>query len=135
MMRIQQKKRIIIKLWGWGCLSINCLVVSLYLAGQHSELLNGGILFAILTVGYGVLKTQLDKIKGDTSVATIIIQYICVYIITFVLGFKASSYLSSDHVLFALVVTSLAEMLVLLCITYWYTIYRLIFKGKPKKTS
>ena len=125
-MHNQQKKRVLQKLWGWACLSINCLVVSLYLSGQHAELLNGGILLCALPVCYGILKTQMDKRKGDISVAAVAIEYICVYIITFLLGFKTASYLSSVSVLIALAVASLAEMLVFLCITYWYAIRRFL---------
>lgn len=131
-MHNQQKKRIIQKLWGWVCLSINCLVVTLYLSGQRAELLNGGILLSVLTICYGAIKTQMDKLKGDTSVATVAIEYICVYIITFLLGFKMASYLSSVSVLITLVVVSLAEMLIFLFITYWYAIRRFFFKSKQK---
>lgn len=131
-MHNQQKKRIIQKLWGWVCLSINCLVVSLYLSGQHAELLNSGILLSVLIICYGAIKTQMDKLKGDTSIATVAIEYVCVYIITVLLGFKMASYLSSVSVLIALVVVSLAEMLIFLFITYWHAIRRFFFQSKQK---
>ena len=128
-----QKRRIIQKLWGWICLSINCLVMSLYLAGQHTQLLSGGILLSVLTICYGALKTQMDKLKGDTSVITVVIAYVCVYIITFLAGFKVASYLSDASVLNALVIASLAEMLIFLFITYWNAIRRIFCKRKSKK--
>ena len=132
-MHNQQKKRIIQKLWGWVCLSINCLVVSLYLSGQHAELLNSGILLSVLIICYGAIKTQMDKLKGDTSIATVAIEYVCVYIITVLLGFKIAFYLSSDSVLITLVVVSLAEMVMFLFITYWHAIRRFFSQNKQKR--
>lgn len=129
----QQKKRVLQKLWGWICLSVNCLVVSIYLSGQHAQLLNGGILLCALPVCYGILKTQMDKRKGDTSVAAVAIEYVCLYIITFLLGFKTASYLSSVSVLIALVIASLAEMLVFLFVTYWYGICRFLRNLKDRE--
>lgn len=132
-MHNQQKKRMIQKLWGWVCLSINCLVASLHLTGQRPELLGGGILLSVLTICYGAIKTQMDKLKGDTSVVTVVIEYICVYIITFLAGFKMASYLSDVSVLIALVIASLVEMLIFLFITYWNAIRRIFCKRKSKK--
>ena len=132
-MKYQQKKQIIQKLWGWGCLSINCLVVSIYLSESHTQLPNGGILLSVLPLCYGAIKTQMDKLKGDTSIATVIIQYVCVYIITFLLGFKTSSYLSSFSVLIALIIVSIVEILIFILITYWHTIRRLLRKAYQKR--
>ena len=123
-MQTQQKKRMLQKLWGWICLSINCLVVALHLTGQRAELLSSGIFFSVMPICYGVIKTQMDKRKGDTSVISVAIEYVCVYIITFLLGFKMVSYLSSVSVMIALLIASVAEMLVFLLITYWHTIRR-----------
>ncbi len=117
-MQKQQKKRIIQKIWGWICLSINCLVMSLHLTGQYAEFLKYGILLSILTISYGVIKTHMDKLKGDMSVASIVIEYVCVYIITFLAGFKLANYLPSVSVLTSLIITSLVEMLLFLFFTY-----------------
>ena len=116
-MQKQQKKRIIQKIWGWICLSINCLVMSLHLTGQYAEFLKYGILLSILTISYGVIKTHMDKLKGDMSVASIVIEYVCVYIITFLAGFKLANYLPSVSVLISLIITSLVEMLLFLFFT------------------
>ena len=132
-MKYQQKKQIIQKLWGWGCLSINCLVVSIYLSESHTQLPNGGILLSVLPLCYGALKTQRDKLKGDTSIATIVIEYVCVYIITFLLGFKLASHLCSVSVLIALIIVSLVEILIFLLITYWHAIRRLWRKAYQKR--
>lgn len=131
-MQYQQRKRIVQKLWGWICLSANCLVASLYLVGQHPELLGGGVLLSVLTVCYGAIKTHMDRLKGDASIASIVMEYVCVYVITFLLGVKVVSYRSSISVLVALVFASIAEMLVFLLITYWHTIRR-FFKIKQRK--
>ena len=117
-MQKQQKKRIIQKIWGWICLSINCLVMSLHLTGQYTEFLKYGILLSILTIFYGTIKTQMDKLKGDTSVTSIVIEYVCVYIITFLAGFKLTNYLPSASVLISLIIASLAEMLLFLFFSY-----------------
>ena len=127
-MRNQQKNRIIQKLWGWICLSVNCLVMSLHLAEQQVVLFKCGILFSVLTVCYGAIKTQMDKLKGDTAVTSVVIEYVCVYIITFLLGFKIASTLSSASVLIALLIVSLAEMLVFFFITYRHVICRFFRK-------
>ena len=123
-MKNKQRKRTIQKLWGWICLSVNCLVVALHLSGQYAELWVGGILLSVLTASYGVIKTHLDKAKGDISVAAIAIEYACVYIITFLLGLKAASSLASVSVLIVLAIVSLAEMLIFIFITYWRAICR-----------
>ena len=132
MMKSQQKKRIFQKLWGWICLSINCLVVSLHLTRQYTELRNVSIFLSVSPICYGAIKTQLDKLKGDTSVVTIAIEYICVYIVTFLLGFKIASYLSSVSVLIALVIVFFAEMSVFFTVTYWHVIHRFFSKTKRK---
>lgn len=132
-MQNQQKKRIIQKLWGWICLSVNCLVVSLHLTEQYAEFLKGGILLSLLTICYGVIKSQMDKLKGDTSVASIVIEYVCVYILTFLMGFKLATNLSSVSVLISLIIASLAEISLFLIFTYWGAICSFFCQGKQKK--
>lgn len=128
-----KKKRIIQKLWGWISLAINCLVLSVHLTDQYAELLGGCILLTILTIGYGVIKTQMDKLKGDISVASIAIEYICIYIITFLAGFKVTSYIPSVSVLIALVIATIVEILIFFFITYQGNIRRLLLQSKHKK--
>ena len=130
MTKNQRKKRILQKLWGWICLSINCLVVSFHLTGQYEELRNVAIFLSASPVCYGALKTQIDKVKGDMSVVTVVIEYICVYIITFVLGFKIASDLASISVLITWVIVAFVEILIFLIITYWS-----FLRGFMKKTS
>lgn len=125
-MQNRQKRQIIQKLWGWICLSVNCFVMTLHLAEQHAEFLKGGILLSLLTICYGAIKTQMDKLKGDTSVTSVVIEYVCVYIITFLIGFKLATYLSSVSVLIWLIIASLVEMIVFLLFTYWRAICRFL---------
>ena len=136
-MKNQRKKQTSQKLWGWGCLSINCIVISIYLSDSHPELLKGSVLLSVLVFCYGVIKTQMDKLKGDTSIATIAMEYICVFILTFVLGFKTAFHLSSVSVLIALLVVSFVEMLIFLLITYWHAIRRFLRETcqKYRKTN
>ena len=129
-MQREQKKRMIQKLWGWICVAINSLVMSLHLAGQHAELLNGGIVLSVLTILYGVIKTQADKRKGDLSVASIVIEYVCVYIITFLAGLKVMTHISSVSVLISLTIASIAEMLFFLLLTDWRAICRFFCQSK-----
>ena len=132
-----QKKRNMQKLWGWICLSINFLIVSLHLTNQDKKLLYGGILLSVLTICYGTIKTQMDKLKGDTAYVTIVIEYVCVYIITFLLGIKIASYILSVSVLIALVIASLTEILILVLIIYWQTIrhkFPLLRQNAQKKS-
>ena len=131
-MQKQQKKRIIQKLWGWICLSVNCFVMTLHLAGQHTEFLYGGILLFVLTIFYGVIKTQMDKLKGDTSIASIVIEYVCVYVITFLVGLKMADHLSSVSVLISLTIASITEILIFLLLTYWRAICHFFCQSKQK---
>ena len=132
-MQNQQKKRTIQKLWGWICLSVNCLVMSIHLTGQYAEFLKVGILLSLLIISYGAIKTQMDKQKGDTSVTSIVIEYVCVYIITFLMGIKLATNLPSVSVMISLIIATLAEMLLFLFFTYWRTICRFLCQGKQKK--
>ena len=131
-MQHQKRKRIIQKLWGWICLAINCVIMTVYLAEQRAELLGGGILFAVLIICYGAVKTQMDKTKEDMSITSVVIEYGCVYMITFLAGFKVAYDLPSVSVLVALVIASAAELLVLFCINYWNAIHRFIRKKKNR---
>ena len=131
-MQHQKRKRIIQKLWGWICLAINCVIMTVYLAEQRAELLGGGILFAVLIICYGAVKTQMDKTKEDMSITSVVIEYGCVYMITFLAGFKVGYDLPSVSVLVALVIASVAELLVLFCINYWNAIHRFIEKKKNR---
>ena len=79
----------------------------------------------------------MDKVKGDMSVVTVVIEYVCVYIITFVLGFKMASDLSSVSVLITLVIVSFLEILIFLIVNYWNYL-RVFFSKKtmaPRKTK
>ena len=131
-MNNQQKKRIFQKLWAWICLSINILVAFLYLARQYANSINRGIILSVLTACSGVLRAQLYKLTDDTSVTSVVIKYVCLFIITFLLGFKTASYLSSFSVLIALAIASFAEILVFFIITYWHAIRHLFVHSKQK---
>lgn len=131
-MRNQQKKRVILKLWGWICLALNCLVGFLHLAEHRAEFLNLGIFLAMLTICYGVIKTNLDRLKGDTSITSIVIEYVCVYLLTYVMAFKLAEYLTSALVLISLTISSLVEMLVFMLIAYWRSIYHFFVKANKK---
>lgn len=102
----------------------------MHLIGQNAELLTGGILLSVLTIGYGVIKTQMDKLKGDISVASVAIEYICIYIITFLGGYKVAAYIPSVSVLIALVIATIVEILILFFITYLGKIRRFFTKQK-----
>ena len=131
-MQYQQKKRIILKLWGWICLAANCLIMALHLAEQRAEFLIPGIFLAISAVGYGAIKTKLDKLKGDTSTTSIVVEYVCVYLLTFIMGFKLSDYLTSASVLISLMLSSLGEMLVFVLLAYWRSVCRFFVKDSKK---
>lgn len=123
-MQMLKKKRILLKLWGWISLSVNLLIISLYVLEQNAKFPHSAIVLCVIPICYGAIKTYVDKGKGDISVASIVIEYICVYIITFLLALKMLSYLSSLAVLIALLIAFVAEMLVFLLIAYWHTIKR-----------
>lgn len=126
----QKKKRIILKLWGWISLGVNCLVMFLHLAKERAEFLIPGIFLAISTIGYGIMKTKLDKRKGDISITPIVIEYVCVYLLTFIMGFKLADELISASVLISLMIASLIEMLLVLLFTYWRPVYRFFYQNK-----
>lgn len=126
-MKIQQKKRIIQKLWGWICLSINCLIISIFISKEVADFLSKGILLSVSIICYGVAKTQADKIKDDLSGTSVVIEYICLCLITLLSAIKVSDYLSSFSVLIVLAMSSFLELLIFLFITYWHTIRRFLF--------
>ena len=134
-MKNQQKKRILQKLWGWISLSINCFVISFHLTGQYEDLRNSAMLLSALPVCYGALKTQIDKVKGDMSVITIVIEYLGVYIITFVLGFKIAEELVSISVLITLVIVTFIEILLFLIITCWNFLRGFLMKTTSQITK
>ena len=117
-----KKTRVLQKLWGWVCLSINCIVLILQLAERVESSLGIGILISVSVLCYGVIKTLNDKQKDDLSVVSVLIEYICVYLITFMSAFKVAEYILSTDILIFLAIASLAELLVLWCITYRYAI-------------
>lgn len=128
-MKHQQKRRILQKLWGWICLSVNCMVATLFLAHTDKEFLVSGAALSISTICYGFVKTYRDKSKDDLSGVSVAIQYICIYIITLVIALKLSDYLSSFSPLIYLSVISLIELLVVLVLTNWCVIKRILRKS------
>lgn len=130
-MKMQQKKRIVQKLWGWFCLSINCLIMTLLLREKFADYLTSGILLSLSIFGYGVAKTQLDKSKNDLSGVSVAIEYICIYLITFLSAFKITALLSTVRLLPWLTIVSLIELLIFLLITYWHPIQK-FFRKRQK---
>ena len=130
-MKMQQKKRIVQKLWGWFCLSINCLIMTLLLREKFADYLTSGILLSLSIFGYGVVKTQLDKSKNDLSGVSVAIEYICIYLITFLSAFKITALLSTVRLLPWLTIVSLIELLIFLLITYWHPIQK-FFRKRQK---
>lgn len=129
-MKFQQKKSIILKLWGYVCLAINCFIISIFLAEKVSGFLGSGGILSILIIGYGAVKTQADKAKNDLSGTSVAIEYICVYLLTFLAAFKVMSYLSSFSLLIVLAISSLIEFIIFLFITYYHTIRHFFLKYK-----
>lgn len=123
-MNHQQKKRILQKLWGWICLSINCIIMAIFLTHKFDDLRRAAIGLSVVIICYGIMKTIVDKNKNDLSGASVAIEYICVFILTFLSAFKVLEYLPSISLLITLVLSSVAELLVFLLITYWYVIRR-----------
>lgn len=127
-MKVQKKRRIAQKLLGRISLSINGFVMVLFLVKKNTALLSGGILLFIVSLWHSVSRTSYDKSVDDLSKISIIIEYIAVYIITFLSAFKVAEYLSSVAVLIVLTIFSIAELLAFLLITYWYSILRFFQK-------
>ena len=125
----QQKKRILQKLFGWIFLSANCLVATLFLGDKNEHFLVRGLFLSALIICYGALKTYRDKRKSDFSGMSVAIQYICVYVITFVATFKLADYLSSIVLLTTMCVVSLTELLAFVVFTNWGDIKRIFRKS------
>lgn len=126
-MKFQQRKQIFLKLWGWICLSLNCLIVATFLSDKNAKFLGVGIIISIAMLGYGVIKTYRDKIMHDFSGVSLAIQYVCTYIITLIMSLKASDYLASLIPIKTLAIASLLEMIVFLAIIWFRFIKRIIF--------
>lgn len=131
-MKVQQKKRAVQKLWGWACLSINCLIIALFLGEKVADYLTRGGLLSLVILCYGVIKTCSDMSKDNLSGTSVLVEYVCVYILTFLSAVKVVTYLSSIALLLWLVVVSLVELFVFLLITYWHTIRN--FFRKTRRT-
>ena len=127
-MKYQHKKRIIQKLWGWICLAVNCMIISIFLAEKVADFLNKGMLLSILIVLYGISKLQADKAKSDLSGTSVVIEYICIFVITLLCAFRVSDDLSSLSVLIVSAISCSVEFAVFLLITYWHTIRRLFLR-------
>ena len=128
-MKTLNKKRFLQKLWGWICLSINLLIIYIYMLEVNTEFPRFTVFLCVMPICYGTIKTYVDISKGDTSIAPIVIEYICVYILTFLIAFKIMPDLSSLSVFIVLLIAFVTEMLVFLLITYWYIIRGIIKKG------
>jgi len=128
-MKMQHKKRIAQKLWGWFCLSINCLIMVLFLGEKFADYLIGGVLLSILIFCYGVVKTQNEKNKDDLSGVSVAIEYICIYLITFLSAFKLTAHFSITALLPWLTILSLVELFIFLLITYWRTVQKIFRKA------
>lgn len=131
-MRFHQKKRIIQKLWGYVCLAINCFIISIFLTEQVSNFLGSGGILSILIIGYGVVRARVDKVTNDLSGTSVAIEYICVYILTFLAAFEVLPYLSSFSLFIVLAISSLVEFIIFLFITYYHTIRRFFLKYKER---
>ena len=122
------KKRRVQELWIWISLSINYSIVLLYLARQDAALLRFAVLLPVATICQGIAASRLHD-----DITAIVIKLVCLYIITFALGFKAASDLFSFSVLLALTIASFAEVLVFFIITYWHAIRRFFVQSKQRK--
>lgn len=125
-MKIQQKQRIIQKLWGWICLAINILIITFFLSKKIVNFLCTGLLISVAIICYGFAKTLADRFKDNLSGTSVMIQYICMYVLTFLSVFRVSEYITSVSVLIVLVISCVLEFLVFLFITYWHVIRRFI---------
>lgn len=121
-MKFYQKKRIIQELWAHISLAINCAITTFMLAGNERGLLVSGLLLAVAIICHGVLKIHRGKFrKGDFSGVSVVIQYICVFVITFTVAIRLEDHLPLIPLLVALSIASFAELLVVLIITYWWS--------------
>ncbi len=132
-MQNQKTKRILQELWIWISISANCLIAALHLTEQ--EYRSRGILFAVMTMGFGVLKIWAEKDKGGISFARIVIDCVCMYILTFLVGINLASYLPTVSVLNVLGIAVIIETLIFLCITYWHRLCRFLFKSKQRNNK
>ena len=123
-MNAYQKKRILQKLWGWLCLSINCLIFTLYLANNIPQCPGIIVLLPLLVFNYGLGKTGSDIYKNDLTGISVAIEYIGICITTLVAIIKISSYLLSTSLIILSTIFAFIECLVFLLITYWYRISR-----------
>ena len=127
-----KKKRIIQKLWGWVCLSINCLIITLFLGEKVIGYPLVGILLSLSFLCSGAAKTLSDKNKNDLSGGSVAIEYVCIYIITFLAAFKITEYLESAALLLLLIIVSLGELTVFVFVTYWNIIRNILHRKSER---
>ena len=118
-MQLQQRKRIFLKLWGWLCLSLNCLIIAILVSEKNPNFLEKGIFISIVAFWLGIVKTHRDKILNDFSKVSLGIQYLCTYIITAGMAVKASNYLMSFVPIIVLASVSIVEMMIF-CSILWF---------------
>lgn len=107
---------------------INCFYLTLIMAGKDTSFLFKGMAFVVLLLWQGVSRTQLDKAKDALSGMSVVVEYVGIYIMTFVSAVYVSTDIRSLVPLYVTIIISLVEILVFLLITYWYPIRRFVLK-------
>lgn len=100
-----------------------------FLGEKFADYLIGGVLLSVLIFCYGVVKTQNEKNKDDLSGVSVAIEYICIYLITFLSAFKLTAHFSIIALLPWLTILSLVELFIFLLITYWRTVQKVFRKA------
>ena len=111
-------------------MTINCVIISVFLAEKDTDFVNKGIFLSVLIIAYGISKIQADKTKNDLSGVSVAIEYICIYVITLLCAFRVAFLLSSLSVLIVCAISCLVEFMIFLLVTYWRIIRRLLLRMK-----
>ena len=87
-------------------------------------------MLAVIVLNYGIGKINADIRKGDFSIEGVVIEYIGFFVITIMGAFKITEYLRTLSVLITIIVSSIAELMVLLILNNWSTISLFFSKKK-----
>lgn len=135
-MKLQLKTMVIHKIFGWVCFFINDLImwISIYYINRNLEF--DYVLFGIASVvaigAYGALKIWRDIGVNDLGTSSVIVEYICVFIISAMMVNIAYNKAGFAGMIIMLIFITI-EIAIIFMIPYRYRIYNKIKSILKKK--
>ena len=112
------KYRMALKLYGWICLAVDQFVLSIILSAHFNSLWIGGVILCVCVVTYGFIRTQRDKYTDNTSIVSIVVQYVCICFLLFGGYLRAAEYVASLFPLLVLGIACVSELIIVIVIMF-----------------